>query len=203
MRVPNFCICLSNLEHRVYEILILFFPTGHEEENPVYGKKIGILKTEYKQNAHIKATSKVVHENENMAQMQEKLVFECHFCPLKFYGEKGKDYLECHLDFNHNAQLGQSISEDYGDLELNQNLVKPIVPVPCLEIDGVLQPILNSDGKLLPPSEFAESEFSQQITSIYEEERKLNKNIILDTSSRIELETDANTNILSIQDHEK
>ena len=134
--------------------------------------------------------------------MQEKLVFECHLCPLKFYGEKGKHYLECHLDFNHNGQFDQSISEDYGDLELNQNLVKPIVPVPCLEFDGVLQPILNSDGKLLPPSEFAESEFSQITTSIREEERKYNKNINFNISSRIELESIAITNILSNQDHE-
>ena len=134
--------------------------------------------------------------------MQEKLVFKCHFCPLKVYGEKGKHHLECHLEFNHNGQLNQSISEDYGDLELNENLVKPIVPVPCLEFDGVLQPILNSDGKLLPPSEFAESEFSQITTSICEEERKYNKNINLNTSSGIELEADANTNVMSIQDHE-
>ena len=134
--------------------------------------------------------------------MQEKLVFKCHFCPLKVYGEKGKHHLEYHLEFNHNGQLNQSISEDYGDLELNENLVKPIVPVPCLEFDGVLQPILNSDGKLLPPSEFAESEFSQITTSICEEERKYNKNINLNTSSGIELEADANTNVMSIQDHE-
>ena len=144
-RLSHFCICLSNLEHGVYETLIWFFLTGYEEENPGCGKKIRILET----------------------------------------------------------QLDQSISEDYGDLELNGNLVKPIVPVPCLEIDGVLQPILNSDGKLLPPSEFAESEFLQQITtSISEEERKYNINVNLNTSSRIELETDTNTNILSIQDHE-